>query len=112
MLRVKLLLIAFIVLISSCIQKNTQFTTDDSQITLLMENIQEYEVDQGYPPTNLDELVPNYIQTIPIPASTDKVEYSLDQMGKFWTLTYYAKSGTICTYESRSRSWGCTAFVK
>jgi hypothetical protein len=85
-----------------------EFTTEDPLITLLINKIQEYDSIQGHPPSELEDLIPGYLKTIPMPDSVEKIEYSFDKSNNSWVLTYYVKTGTVCDYKAMARSWGCS----
>jgi hypothetical protein len=56
---------------------------------LVQEAINNYVEKHGSPPRKLEELVPEYIGSVPSFPEISKVDYSLSADGKGWTLDLY-----------------------
>ncbi len=104
MVKTLFLLPVALIFIIGC--SSTDFSTGHPDIKLLIDSINLYEDELGKPPNDLSDLVPRYLDAIPIPRSVDEIEYSLNESDQVWKLTYHAKSGTVCEYTSQSW-WTC-----
>ena len=72
----------------------------------IMVALETYKTDHAKYPKNLNLLVNEHINMIP----SDKVidlKYLLKESEYELTFTYYGPGMNICTYSSKSKSWGC-----
>lgn len=103
------IILLFLVLVcAGCSISKKQFSTDEPEIVELLSAIQHYQLAENEPPSNLSELVPEYLLAIPVPDSVNLIDYQVDEASKQWILIYYVKTGTVCETGSLSLGWKCS----
>ena len=69
--------------------------------------LEQYKADHGTYPKTLEELVPDYLSTVPV--STDGVDFSYSSTGESCSLSFhYTGPGmNSCTYKPETKDWRC-----
>jgi len=76
------------------------FNSGDSEVKALISAIESYEQNNGYPPDNLQDLIPNYKESIVLPYGVLNIEYSVNADNESWELIYNTGCGFIDIYHS------------
>lgn len=77
----------------------------------LIKALERYKNETGVYPSDVDLLVPNYLDTIPQPAWNTRYDYELQSEGDEFILYFdvgISIDGDYCEYSSRTRSWYCS----
>ncbi len=69
--------------------------------------LERYKADHGIYPEKIDELVPDYLSTLPV--STDEVDFFYSKTGESYSFSFhYIGPGTnSCTYTPEAKDWRC-----
>lgn len=84
----------------------TYFSISDPAVVELVEAIETYEQDHGYPPSTLDVLIPAYLTQIPHPRYVDRIVYEVDATTQIWTVAW-----EINDINRRCTLRGCGGFI-
>ena len=66
--------------------------------------VSEYIAKQGKPPPRLEDLVPEFLDALPIIPVVSKTEYRLSRDGKGWTLDLYRTNRDVVLLYRRSNA--------
>ena len=106
-LRISVVVLIIFVLIS-CSDYDPQ--KDQKISESIIAAITAYKNDHNAYPTTLDNLIPKYIETIPLTSSRDKFRYFLSPGDGGYGLCFNtsSKKRAGCCYLSRFNLWDCT----
>ncbi|GAP06336.1 hypothetical protein ATHL_01190 [Anaerolinea thermolimosa] len=79
----------------------------------VVQALEKYHVDKGRYPEYLQDLIPNYLEEVPMTLAKKEFKYEGSQSDTFYLSFPVTKkkdvgSGTICTYIKRLEGWDCS----
>jgi len=94
-------LVAFLclILLTACIRE-VQWDSADPLVQGLISAIETYVEEQGHPPENLEELIPDYLSALEHPRWVSSVSYEYDAEANSWQLQYFLENGGNAIYYS------------
>ena len=101
-----LLFTLLVVVLGSCGKlsiSEAEITLNKARGQLLIDVIEQYRVAEGKPPAQLQDLVPTYLQDVPMTTMGPDFIYYTDE--NEYSLVFGASKG--CSYSSDTRYWFC-----
>ena len=105
-LRYTLQFAALLVLLTgmSC-SKRYHFEPADPDVQKFIQAIESYRDSHGQLPTDLGQLVPDYLNSLEKPDDVEEILYEVDLESESWRLTFVGKLNTRFTYDGRTGEW-------
>jgi len=102
----KIVLLLFIsLLFSSCLSRDVH-EINRARSELIISALYDYKMNNGHFPKDLDELVPNYMESIPSPIKGSEFYYTSNSVHGF-RLSYTVSPKFGCGFSDRLQSWEC-----
>jgi hypothetical protein len=108
-----IIVLCIMLFLSSCVFGRMNSRSEESinkvQGNELISAIKTYEMNYGFPPTELKNLIPDYVDSIPSTYSGKPFEYHPDDNFAYseWSLTFQNRDRSGCSYISHFDFWDC-----
>lgn len=77
------------------------FNTQDPEVQTIIGAIVRFEKDNNHPPDSLDELVPEYLNSLILPENVFNIEYEVQPENNSWQIIFDSGCGFKDTYYSK-----------